>query len=84
MALVALPIWLLVRGGLSLALQGSLSTATLKIDAISAGLHSNLNGDKGDYGTPWNINAGLTPSFGVDTMGRIAVTWQHQCKATQP
>jgi hypothetical protein len=72
------------RVGLSLAFQGSLGPATLNIDAISAGLHSNLNGDKGGYGTLWNMNAGLTPSFGVDAMGRIAVTWQYQRKGSQP
>ena len=68
------------RLGLSLGFQSGLGPASLNIDAIGAGLHSNSNGDKGAYGTLWNINAGLTPSFGVDAMGRLAFTWQYQLK----
>jgi large exoprotein involved in heme utilization and adhesion len=71
------------RLGLSLGFQGGLGPASLNIDAISAGLHSNSNGDKGAYGTLWNINAGMTPSFGVDALGRLAVTWQYQPKGVQ-
>jgi hypothetical protein len=71
------------RLGLSLGLQGGLGPASLNIDAISAGLHSNSNGDKGAYGTLWNIKAGMTPSFGVDALGRLAVTWQYQRKGVQ-
>jgi large exoprotein involved in heme utilization and adhesion len=71
------------RLGLSLGFQGGLGPASLNIDAISVGLHSNSNGDKGAYGTLVNINAGLTPSFGVDALGRLAVTWQYQRKGAQ-
>jgi hypothetical protein len=71
------------RLGLSLGFQGGLGPASLNIDAISVGLHSNSNGDKGAYGTLVNINAGMTPSFGIDAMGRLAVTWQYQRKGAQ-
>jgi large exoprotein involved in heme utilization and adhesion len=71
------------RLGLSLGFQGGLGPASLNIDAISVGLHSNSNGDKGAYGTLVNINAGLTPSFGVDALGRLAVTWQYQRKGAK-
>lgn len=72
-----------VRLGVSLAFQGGLGPAAMNIDAISAGLHSNSNGGNGGYGTLWNINAGVTPSFGVDALGRLAVTWQYQPKGAQ-
>jgi hypothetical protein len=71
------------RLGLSLAFQGGLGPASLNLDAISAGLHSNSNGEKGNYGTLWNINAGMTPLFGVDALSRLAVTWQYQRKGAQ-
>jgi hypothetical protein len=72
-----------VRLGLSAGFQGGLGPAAINIDAISAGLHSNSNGDKGFFESRGVVNAGLTPSFGVDAMGRLAVTWQYQRKGAQ-
>ena len=71
------------RLGLSLAFQGGVGPASINIDAISAGLHSNANGDKGFFESRGVVNGGFTPSFGIDAMGRLAVTWQYQRRGTQ-
>jgi hypothetical protein len=71
------------RLGLSLGFQGSLGPAAINVNAVTAGLHSNSNGDKGFFHSRAEVNAGLTPSFNVDALGRLAVTWQYQRQGVQ-